>query len=258
LPSGHEETYQNLFHKLKNTSRDLAKWSRGLFSNTKVLLHVALLVILQLEIAQENRILSPDERELRAGLKRRVISLAILERARKRQSARISNIKEGDANTMFFHLRVNTERRKNHIHRIKNNGGWVTDHQQKEEILHNHFSLVMGHGACRSRDLKWDNLNLGNMSFDGIDDPFLEEEVPKAISQMPSDKAPDPDGFTGAFFKKCWGTIKVDVMGAIHQFNNLHTAHLQWVSSANIILLPKKEGAEEVNDYRPISLIHSI
>jgi hypothetical protein len=90
----------------------LAKWSRGLFSNTKGLLQAALLVILQLDIAQENRILSPDERDVRASLKRRVISLAIMERAMKKQSARISNIIESDANTKFFHLRVNTRRRK--------------------------------------------------------------------------------------------------------------------------------------------------
>jgi hypothetical protein len=50
--------------------------------------------------------------------------------------------------------------------------------------------------------LKWDNLNLGNVSFDGIDDPFSEEEVLNAISQMSSHKAHDPDGFAGAFFKK--------------------------------------------------------
>jgi hypothetical protein len=31
-----------------------------------------------------------------------------------------------------------------------------------------------------------------------------------------------------------------------------------WHSIANIILLPKRDGAEKVTDYRPISLIHSV
>jgi exonuclease III len=208
LPSGHDEPYQNLFHKLKNVSKGLSKWSRGLFSNSKVILHAALLVILHLDIAQESRTLSFDEQDLRASLKRRVISLAILERARKKQSSRIANIKEGDANTKFFHLRVNARRRKNHIHRIKHNGGWVTDHSRKEEILHSHFSSSMGVGQTRKRDLNWESLNFGNVALEGIDEPFTEEEVFKAISQMPTDKAPGPDGFTGAFFKRCWGTIK--------------------------------------------------
>jgi mannosylglycoprotein endo-beta-mannosidase len=47
-------------------------------------------------------------------------------------------------------------------------------------------------------------------------------------------------------------------MRAILHFNKLHVAHLQWINSANIVLLPKKDGAEEVNDYRPNSLIHAI
>jgi hypothetical protein len=75
---------------------------------------------------------------------------------------------------------------------------------------------------------------------------------------MPSDKAPGPDGFTGAFFKKCWDIIKGDIMKVIHQFKNLCVGHLQWINSANIVLLPKKEGAKDITDYRPISLIHGV
>jgi hypothetical protein len=74
-------------------------------------------------MAQDKRALSENERDFRARLKRKVIALAVIERARKRQSARITNIKEGDANTKFFHLRVNARRRKNHIHRLKHNNG---------------------------------------------------------------------------------------------------------------------------------------
>lgn len=60
----------------------------------------------------------PEERDLRSRLKRRVISLSVLQRARKSQCARIANLKDGDANTNFFHRRINARRRKNHIHRI--------------------------------------------------------------------------------------------------------------------------------------------
>jgi predicted transcriptional regulator len=58
-------------------------------------------------MAQENRLLSNEERELRSRLKKRVIGLAALERSRKRQASRITTLKEGDADTRFFHLRVN-------------------------------------------------------------------------------------------------------------------------------------------------------
>jgi hypothetical protein len=58
--------------------------------------------------------------------------------------------------------------------------------------------------------------------------------------------------------KKCWETIKEDVMNAIVQLNNLNIAHLQWLNSANIFLLTKKDRAKDVADYKPINLIHAI
>ena len=115
-----------------------------MFSKANVQLHAALLVILRLDIAQETRLLSPADSDLRARLKRRVISLAVLQRARKSQCARVANLKEGDANTNSFHRCVNARRRKNHIHRIKQAHSWVTEHGQKEKIIHDHFSEVMG------------------------------------------------------------------------------------------------------------------
>ncbi|XP_071681673.1 uncharacterized protein [Lolium perenne] len=159
-PSSHVEPCQVLFHKLRCTGKRLTKWSRGLFSNGKVLLHAALLVILQLDLAQEFRLLSNDEMMLRARLRRKVIALSVVERARKKQSARIANLKEGDANTKFFHLRVNARRRKNHIHKLMNNHGWVTEHVAKEEVIHSHFKSTMERGEPRTKDFNWERSTL--------------------------------------------------------------------------------------------------
>jgi hypothetical protein len=63
----------------------------------------------------ESRHLSPEERDIRTRLKRRVIGLAALERARKKHRARINDLRDGDANTKFFHRKVNARRRKNFI-----------------------------------------------------------------------------------------------------------------------------------------------
>jgi hypothetical protein len=132
-PHTHIEPCQCLFHKLSNTSLRLRKWSKSLFSKAKVEFHMANEIILRLDIAQESRALSPQERDLRARLKRRILGLAVLERSRKHQSSRVRCLKEGDANTRYFHLRINGRRRKNIIHRLKNGNGWVTEHNQKKK-----------------------------------------------------------------------------------------------------------------------------
>jgi hypothetical protein len=56
-----------LFQKLKRISQRLRKWSKSLFSKAKVELHMALEVILRHDMAQENRPVSIEERNLRSS-----------------------------------------------------------------------------------------------------------------------------------------------------------------------------------------------
>ena len=75
-------------------------------------------------------------------------------------------------------------------------------------IISNHFTNLMACPQERTRDFNWDVLQLQNLDLTSLDDPFTEQEIMHAIKQLPSDKAPGPDGFTGLFFKTYWNTIK--------------------------------------------------
>jgi hypothetical protein len=82
-------------------------------------------VIIRLDEAQDSRSLSTAEFNLWSKLKKRILGWLVIEKARKKQSARISHIKEGDANTRFFHLRANGRRRKNFIQRLREGPRWL-------------------------------------------------------------------------------------------------------------------------------------
>jgi hypothetical protein len=41
-----------------------------------------------------------------------------------------------------------------------------------------------------------------------LDEPISEQEVWITIKNLPNNKAPGPDGFTGKFYKNCWPVIK--------------------------------------------------
>jgi hypothetical protein len=164
---------------------------------------MALEVILRLDMAQESRALSGEERDLRSRLKKRIIGLAVLDKSRKRQSSRVTNLKEGDANTRYFHLRINARRRKNHIHRLKHNNGWVTNHEQKKEIIHEHFKKIIKKGSPRTKNFNWETIPTPTCDLSNLDAPFSEEEVKLAIAEMPSGKALGPDNFNGKFFMSC-------------------------------------------------------
>lgn len=68
--------------------------------------------ILRLDIAEETRTLTEPEHDLRSKLKKRLLGWAAIEKARKKQCSRITYLREGDANTRFFHLKANARKRK--------------------------------------------------------------------------------------------------------------------------------------------------
>jgi mannosylglycoprotein endo-beta-mannosidase len=74
---------------------------------------------------------------------------------------------------------------------------------------------------------------------------------------MPANRAPGPDGFSWDFYQSCWSIIKYDVFAALQAVFVGRGQHFGEVNGALITLLPKKDGAVEVSDFRPISLVHS-
>jgi hypothetical protein len=45
-------------------------------------------------------------------------------------------------------------------------------------------------------------------------------------------------------------------MGTINAFSELSAQNFHVINTANLVLLPKKDGADSITDFRPISLIH--
>ena len=221
-------------------------------------MHIATEVVLRLDVAQETRALSDAEFHLRKMLKLKILGLAAIDQARKRQASRITWLRAGDAPTTFFQAKINARRRKAFIHMLHGPSGVVTRQEDKETLIYDHFSSLLGTAAHRGTSIGWRSLDMPRLQGGGLDNPFTEDEVWRAIKASPADRAPGPDGFSGAFSRACWATIKADIMAAFHQFYNLVGGNFGALNTAVVALLPKKDGVTTINDYRPISLIHSI
>ena len=86
--------------------------------------------------------------------------------------------------------------------------------------------------------------------------PFEEEEV-KAIFDCDGNKSPGPDGFTLAFFQKCWEVVKPDNMLIMNDFHSSGIVN-RGVNETYIALIPKKFGSCRISDFKPISLVTSL
>jgi hypothetical protein len=120
----------------------------------------------------------------------------VIIKARKKQCTKISHIKEGDANTCFFHLRANDRRRKNFIQQLREGRTCFFKHSKKQQLVRDHYEKLMCEPPPRNRDFSWDNLVLPSLDLTSLDCPFSHNEVWRAICLVPQDKALVPNGFT--------------------------------------------------------------
>lgn len=115
----------------------------------------------------------------------------------------------------------------------------------------------MGTEAERTQTIDLATLGIQPVDLSQLEVPFTEDEVSAAITALPKDKAPGPDGFTTEFYRAAWHIIKADLLAALNTFNRADRRGFSGINNVLLTLLPKKNVVEEAGDYRPIYLIHS-
>ena len=174
-----------------------------------------------------------------------------------RWRSHITWLSEADANSALFHSFARYRKRKNFISKLMTDDGLIlTKHEEKENIF-NFFISLHGESPDREVTVNLEELNVPGFDLSELDIPFCEDEVWKRISSLPSNKAPGLDGFTGKFYKTCWAIIKKDIMAAVSAMWSRKMANFEVLNSAYITLIPKKDDATNIREYRPISLVHS-
>lgn len=245
-----------LQNKLRATALSLQKWSDCWIGNVKLQIAIALEVIKQFDVAMETRALSNAERELRKCLKRKLLGLSSLERTIARQRSRMLQLRVGNGNTRLFHQQTSHRQRKNVMQTVRYNDQLYSGQEEVASAVDAYFGAAFGASDSRRHALNLEELGLPRLDLSHLDRPFTEEEVEGVIKSMPRDKAPGPDGFTGRFYATCWSIIKEDFMRAMDCFYKGDMRGLSAINKSLVSLLPKKEGALEVSDFRPINLVH--
>jgi hypothetical protein len=116
----------------------------------------------------------------------------------------------------------------------------------------NHFKHVYSSVATRGQQVCFAEVQsrvTSEMNM-GLTRTFTPDEVDRALAQMPTIKAPCPDGFGVNFFTHHWETIEDSVRGAVLDFlNNDHFDPV--INDTFIALIPKVSPASSVHEFRP-------
>jgi len=161
-------------------------------------------------------------------------------------------------NTKYFHRVIKWRRTKNMIKGLVIDNEWCEEPEKVKEEIKNIFRI-------RFSDDSNVNVRLDNIGFPLINSEdnnllisrFSKEEIWEAIWDCDSSKSPGPDGFNFNFIKQAWDIIKMDILRAVNCFHSCGN----WPTGSNasfISLIPKTENPQQLEEYRPISLIGCI
>uniref|UniRef100_A0A0A9D8Y1 Reverse transcriptase domain-containing protein n=1 Tax=Arundo donax TaxID=35708 RepID=A0A0A9D8Y1_ARUDO len=246
-----------VFLKLQRLSRGLQSWSQRRVGNIRVQLGMAKGILHKLEIARDVRPLSSGEEWLCKKLKHHCLGLASLECTIARLRSRVLYLCEGDVNTSFFHQQARYRKKKNFVPKLKVEDRVVTNQEDKQRAVFYYYVNLLGTATQRASTLNLEDFHSRQHDLNSLEVPFTATKVWSTVKDLPLDKAPGPDGFTGQFYQTCWPIIQEDIMRALLAVQHSSVSKLRLLNIAFITLLPKKPDTIEVKDFWPISLIHS-
>jgi hypothetical protein len=246
-----------LASKLKALKEDLKFWNKHVFGDINLKQLQLMAELSQIDEKEERGGLSTTERNNRKAVVGELDKLAHLEEISWRQKSHVLWLKEGDNNTKYFHKMANSNRRRNYMHKVEVDGiVHETDKEIRDNVVSFNKDLYQEKESWRpSVDGLEFHFN-GAAESSHLERKFDREEVFQVLKDLQGDKAPGPDGFSMAFFHKCWEVVGDDIMDLFE----FHT-HCKFEKSLNatfIALIPKKKDALNIRDFRPISLVGSM
>lgn len=224
------DAFRILDYKLRNTAKALQSWSAKHVGSVRLQLAIAKELVLRFDSAQDFRPLAPHELKLRRKAKLNCLGLASLLRTITRQRSHLTFLAEGDANTKFFHLQACHRNRKSTVGNILVDDMVLIQDEDKAGAFFKHFDDLLGTCDHNTLKLDFDQLDLPKKDLSGIDACFSEEEIWQTIKEIPLDKAPGLDGFTGLFYRAAWPIIKEDIIRALRALWSLDGRSLYLVN----------------------------
>jgi hypothetical protein len=247
-----------LKEKLKTLKGDLKRWNKEVFGDIEFKIGLEIESIKDFDLKAEAGTLSLEDEEAQ---KHSLASMWKLMRYKERQIFQRSRsrwLREGDANTNFFHNCVRQRRRRNSIVALKVGDRWVESVPEVRAAIMDYFKIHFSESLSN-------RLTLDGMTFHGLAEdnvvmlstPFSTAEIEVVVATSDRNKSPGQDEFNFSFFKRFWDLIKEEMGVMFDQFFTTATLPRSF-SSYFLTIIPKVDSPLKIGDFRPISLVESL
>lgn len=214
------------------------------------------LVLNFFESIEEFRDLSLIEWNFRNIVREKLTLKLNVQRVYWRQRGTIKWFKLEDVSTKLFHANATIRLRKILISQlVLDQDIVVTSHAEKEIAFWNSYKERIGKSEDKARIFDMENLIHPSVDLSILEEAFSVAEINDVVKMLTMDKSPCPDGFNNEFIKNCWPLIKDAFCGLCEAFSQ-GTVCLRSINTSFITLVPKKDGALTISDFRPISLLN--
>ncbi|XP_051221392.1 uncharacterized protein [Lolium perenne] len=246
----------------RNTRQFLKGWGANLGKEKRDFKENLLLQVTQLDRVADDTGLDEEGWALRYHLEDQLSALDRADEEYWRQRSRVQWTLKGDSCTAYFHAIANGRRRKCSIPRLSTDHGEIHEQRELMEHIYLFYQGLMGsEGETRRFALGphlWDgNHKVSPEENHDLELTFTAEELDEVLAGMKQDSAPGPDGLPVLFFKKFWGTLRGPILQILNDFS-LGRVDVARLNYGIITLIPKVKGAENIRQFRPITLINVI
>lgn len=189
--------------KLKGLKSLLKLWNKEEFGNVGLKKTELLKAIDDLDTEEEINPLSIEKQEKRKSLKESLTETIVTEQRMWLQKGKLKWLQEGDENTNFFHRWSTHKKCKAFISEIKDDQGTLlTKGEDIEAEFVRYFSSLytaIVDNCYLVENMDWSPLQASLSS--SPEDPFTEEEIRRAVTDLGTLKSLGPDGMSNEFVK---------------------------------------------------------